>query len=136
MPDGYHFLSDDSCRRNSLRKFKHWPVEFYFCLNQVKLLLFFHLLYSPPWALAFAFQFHDLFTDGRTLWASDQFVARPLPKHRTAYTQNKHIHTPNIHALCGIRTHDPSFQASEDSTCPRPLGCRDRQIASLEVYNI
>jgi hypothetical protein len=30
-------------------------------------------------------------------------------KHRTIQTQNRHIHTPNIHALCGIRTHDPSF---------------------------
>jgi hypothetical protein len=38
---------------------------------------------------------------------SAQLVARPLPKHRTAQTQNKHIYTPNIHALNGIRTQDP-----------------------------
>jgi hypothetical protein len=31
--------------------------------------------------------------------------------------QNKHIHTPNIHALSGIRTHDPSVRTSEDSSC-------------------
>jgi hypothetical protein len=36
------------------------------------------------------------------------------------------MHTPNICALCGIRTHDPGFRASEDSTCLRWLGCRDR----------
>jgi hypothetical protein len=42
------------------------------------------------------------------------------------HKQNKHIHIPNIHALCGIRTHDPGFRAIEDSTCPRPLGYRDR----------
>jgi hypothetical protein len=50
-------------------------------------------------------------------WTRDQPVAKPLPKHRTTQTQNKHIHIPNIHALCGIRTHDPGFRASEDSTC-------------------
>jgi hypothetical protein len=54
---------------------------------------------------------------------SDQFIARPLPKHRTTQTQNKHINTPNSHALSGIRTHDPSFRASENSSCLlRPLG--------------
>jgi hypothetical protein len=39
---------------------------------------------------------------------SDQPVPRSLPKHRTTQTHNKRIHTPNIHALSGIRTHDPS----------------------------
>jgi hypothetical protein len=35
-------------------------------------------------------QFCNLFyTDGRTLWTSDQPVARPLPTHRTTQTQNK-----------------------------------------------
>jgi hypothetical protein len=38
-------------------------------------------------------QFRNLFyTDGRTPWTSDQPVARPLPTHRTAQTQNKCIH--------------------------------------------
>jgi hypothetical protein len=40
--------------------------------------------------------------------------------------QNKRIHTPNIHVLCGIRTHDPSVRASEDSSCLRPRGYCDR----------
>jgi hypothetical protein len=67
---------------------------------------------------------------------SDQFIAMPLPKHRTIQTQNKHIHKPNIHALCGIRTHNPSFRASEDSTCLRPLGYRDRLSTDLRVLEI
>jgi hypothetical protein len=54
-------------------------------------------------------------TDGRTPWTSDQPIARPLPKHRATQTQNKHIHTPNIHALSGIRTHVPSVLASKIS---------------------
>jgi hypothetical protein len=32
------------------------------------------------------------YTVGRTPWASDQLVARPLPTHRTTQTQNKRIH--------------------------------------------
>jgi hypothetical protein len=80
---------------------------------------FFSLTLHPPWALASSFSFMIIFTDGRTLGTSDQLVVRPLPKHKTTQTQNKHIHTPNIHAL--IRTHDLSVQASEDSSCLRPL---------------
>jgi hypothetical protein len=80
---------------------------------------------QPLWALA-SFQFPDLFTIGRTPWTSDQVVARPLPKHRTAQTQNKRIYTPKIHALSGIRTHDHSIRASEDSSCLRSRGYRDR----------
>jgi hypothetical protein len=91
-------------------------------VNSSQSSFFFHWLYSPPWALASAFQFHNHFTDGGTPWASDQLVARPLPKHRTTQTQNKRIHISNIHALCGIRTHDPGFRASEDrsATVTRP----------------
>jgi hypothetical protein len=57
---------------------------------------------------------------------SDQPVARLLPKHRTTQTQNKRIHTQNIHALNGIQTHDYSVRASVDSTCVRPRGYSDR----------
>jgi hypothetical protein len=40
-----------------------------------------------PWPLL---QFHNHFyTDGRSLWTSDQPVARPLPTHRTIQTRNK-----------------------------------------------
>jgi hypothetical protein len=45
---------------------------------------------------------NHFFTDGGIPWTSDQPVARPLPKHRATQTQNKRIHTPNIHALSGI----------------------------------
>jgi hypothetical protein len=47
------------------------------------------------------------------------------------HKQNKRIHTPNIHALSGIRTHDPSVRASEDSSCLRQRGYCDRQICWL-----
>jgi hypothetical protein len=71
-------------------------------------IILFLLALQPPWALASEFQFHDYCTDGRTPWTGDQLVIRPLPKHRTTQTQNKHT-IPNIHAMCGIQTHDPGF---------------------------
>jgi hypothetical protein len=81
-----------------------------------------------PWPLL---QFHNLFyTGGRTPWTGDQPVARPLPTHRTTQTQNKRRHT-DIHALSGIRTHDPSVRASEDSSCLRAHGPCDRHIKYL-----
>jgi hypothetical protein len=88
----------------------------------------FDWFYSPcgPWPL---FQSPDLFTIGRTSWTSDQLVARPLPKYRTAQTQNKHIYTANIHALSGIRNHHHSVRASEDSSCLRLLVYLDRQAS-------
>jgi hypothetical protein len=46
--------------------------------------------------------------------------------HCTQTQKNAHTQTLNIHALSGIRTHDPGFRASEDSACLRPLGHRER----------
>jgi hypothetical protein len=43
-------------------------------------------LFVGPWPL---FQFLNFYTVDRTPWTGDQPVARPLPIHRTAQTQNK-----------------------------------------------
>jgi hypothetical protein len=75
------------------------------------ILVFFFTGSTAPWALASAFQFHDHFKDCRTSWMSDQLVARPLPKHRTTQTQNKHIHTQQTSMPCvGF---EPTIPASE-----------------------
>jgi hypothetical protein len=62
---------------------------------------------------------------------------QPLPKGAT-YTQNntniEQTHT-DIHALIGIRTHDPSVQAGEDGSCLRPLGRSDGRIIPLGNQN-
>jgi hypothetical protein len=87
---------------------------------------YFSLLLLPLWSIRLIYQFLDHFTDNRTPWMGDQLIARPLPKHRTTQTQNKRIHTPNIHDLCGIQTYYLGFQASEDSACLGPLGYHDQ----------
>jgi hypothetical protein len=47
------------------------------------------LLYSPLLDLGRFFSFLIFYTGGRTPWKGDQSVARPLPVHRIAQTQNK-----------------------------------------------
>jgi hypothetical protein len=79
--------------------------------------------HSGPWA---PIQLRNPFSDGRIPWTSDQPIERPLPKPRTTRTQNKGIHTPNIHASSGIRTHEPNVRAREDSSCLRLRGYCDR----------
>jgi hypothetical protein len=87
---------------------------------------------TAPWALASDFQFHDHFRDGRTPWTSDQLVARPLPKYRTRQTQNKRIHIPNIHALCGV---EPTIPASERAKTLHTLGRSATVTGSTKDYS-
>jgi hypothetical protein len=67
------------------------------------------------WPLFF-FSFLIVYTMGRTPWTGDQPVARPLPTHRI------NVHNTDTHALSGIRTHDSSVPASEDTSCLRLRG--------------
>jgi hypothetical protein len=56
-----------------------------------------------------------LYTAGKTPWAGDQPVVRPLPIHRTTQRQNKgtQISMPQV----GFEPNDPSVQAGEDGAC-------------------
>jgi hypothetical protein len=62
---------------------------------------------QPLWALV-SLQFPDLFIFG----IPSQGLYLNTGRH-------KHIYTPNIHALSGIRPHDHSVRASENSSCLR-----------------
>jgi hypothetical protein len=68
---------------------------------------------------------------GRTPWAGDQPVTRPLPTQDNTNRINANIHTSS-----GIRAHDPSVQGSEDSSCPRPREHCDHQwfITYAEIH--
>jgi hypothetical protein len=45
------------------------------------------------------------------------------------HKQNKRIHTPNIHALSGIQTHDTNVRTNEDNLYLRPREHCDRLMA-------
>jgi hypothetical protein len=74
------------------------------------LLLIYLWLYSPCGNLPL-FQFHNLYTVGRTAWMGDQPVARPLPTHKTTQTQNKRTETPMPWA--GLDPIIPVFERAE-----------------------
>jgi hypothetical protein len=60
-------------------------------------------------------QFRNHFTQTVGLLGRESARRKAATKTQDTQTQNKRIHTPNIHALSGIRTGDPSFRASEGS---------------------
>jgi hypothetical protein len=59
-------------------------------------------------SLGLSFSLPILYTDGKTPWTGDQPIAMPLLIHRTTHADN--------HASSGIRTHDLSVCAGEDSS--------------------
>jgi hypothetical protein len=75
----------------------------------------------------------SFYTDGRTPWTRDQPVARPPLIHRTTQTQ-KNAQTYEHPCLSRIRTYDHGIRASEDSSCLRPLGYRDRLWISHKAF--
>jgi hypothetical protein len=92
-------------------------------LEWLKIRIFHSFIHSPmvlqpffwPWPIL---QFRNLiYTDSRTPWTSDQARCKAA-----TYTQDKTDAHTDIHVLRGIRTHDPSVRAREDSSCPRPRG--------------
>jgi hypothetical protein len=56
----------------------------------ISIYLWLYSHFVGPWPL---FTFLIFYTDGRTPWTGDRSVARPLPAHRTAQTQNKRTQT-------------------------------------------
>jgi hypothetical protein len=75
--------------------------------------------YTFLWCRSF-FVSCDHFTDSMTPWASDQLVARPLPKHRTTQT---HTHTKHP---CLMWDSNPRSQ----------LPSEQRQIFEYEYRNL
>jgi hypothetical protein len=90
-------------------------------------------LYSPLLGPGLFFSFVIFFT--QTVW----FLGRVLSPSQGRYLHTgQHKHRINaltdIHALSGVRTHDPSVLASEDSSCLRPRGHRDRLIQYTTLH--
>jgi hypothetical protein len=112
-----------------MSKFRTVAVSVVLLLNPIIglyiiLLLWFH---SPSLRLGRFFSSFILCTCGRT----PSTGIRPSQGLYLHAEQHKHrINTYNrdIHAVSGIRTHDPSVRTSEDSSCLRPLSHCDRHV--------
>jgi hypothetical protein len=72
------------------------------------------------------FSFLILYTVDRTPWMGDRPVVRPLPTQDNTNTEYTHT---DIHALSGIRTHDPRVRGSEENSCLRQSSHCDRQTS-------
>jgi hypothetical protein len=94
----------------------------------------FFFLYSSLLGLGCFFQFLDV-TQAAGLLGRGISPSQCLYLNTGQHKQNKHIYTPNIHALSGIRTHYHSVRAREDSLCLRALGYRDR-LASARAKTV
>jgi hypothetical protein len=61
---------------------------------------------------------------------------RYLNKGQRKQNERIHTHTPNIHALSGIRTHNSSVRASEDSSCLRLWPAFDVILTLLQYWMV
>jgi hypothetical protein len=108
---------------HSLHNFYTYCIALFICLYSSMAL---QPLLDPGLFFSFAIVFY---TDGRT-------IGRGISQSQSRYLhigQHKHrinAHT-DIHALSGIRTHDPSVRASKDSSCLRLYGHYDRRCIAL-----
>jgi hypothetical protein len=86
--------------------------------------------FIEPWPLL---QFGNLFyTDGRTLWTSDQPVARPLPTRRTTQIQNKRTHSHS----CLEWDSNPRSERAKTALCHEGVwgnGCIDPYFLDLGI---
>jgi hypothetical protein len=94
--------------------------------HHLSIYLFIYLwLYSPLLDLGHFFSFLTFYTVGRTPWMEDQPVARPMPTHKTAQTQNSRTQTLMLQV--GFEPRIPVFKGGKDSSRLRPRGHCDRQ---------
>jgi hypothetical protein len=144
-----HFLKTHgtlSCRRKAVKFLiiskEMWRVTH--CHQTVlKSLTNFHIsvsfihqwLYSPLLGPGLFFSFVIIFTQTIGLLGRVISLLQGLYLHTGQHKHRINAHT-DIHALNGIRINDHSFRSSEDSTCLRPLGYRDRLIMLTLVVNI
>jgi hypothetical protein len=114
------------------------PVCLSVCLS-VRLYVCLSMALQPfVWPLPLC-NFLILYTVGKTPWTGGS------ARHKAATcthdsTDTEKTHT-DIHASGGIRTHDPSVWAGEDSSCLRPSGHCDRHIvvsyyATYKIDNV
>jgi hypothetical protein len=125
---------------------RYWIRYYLYCrpahygMMVYSFVLFFPLALQPtfgPWPtcmkLSVLLQFTRSWTFGRD--SLDGWSARRKASTCSQTQKNAHTQTLNIHALSGIRAHDPGFRASEDSTRLRPPGYRDRlPLSHTHIY--
>jgi hypothetical protein len=83
------------------------------------------MAYSPLSRLGRFISFLILYTVGMTPWTGDQPSQGRYLHTEQHNTEGTHT---DIHVWSGLRTHDPSVQVGENTSCLRPCGRCDWQI--------
>jgi hypothetical protein len=94
-------------------------------------------LYSPLLGPGLFFSVAIIFTQTVGLLVRVISLSQGLYLHTGRHKHRINAYT-DIHALSGIRTHDPSVRASEDSSCLRPCAHCDQlfQFLATQYLNI
>jgi hypothetical protein len=82
---------------------------------------------QPFLGTSYLLQFHNLFTQTIGLFGRGISPSQGLCLHAGQHKHRINAYT-DFHALSGIRTHDPSVRASEDSPRLRPRDHYDRML--------
>jgi hypothetical protein len=80
-----------------------------------------------PWNIFVSLQFLNL---GQSVGLLGKVISLSQDRYLTQTELNVHKHP----CLSKIRTYDPGVRASEDSSCLRPLGYRDRRMNKESPY--
>jgi hypothetical protein len=72
-----------------------------------------------------------IYTQSVGLLGREISPSQGLYLHAEHQKQRINAHNTDIHALSGIRTHDPSDRANEDSSCLRPRSHCDPLIQNI-----
>jgi hypothetical protein len=99
---------------------ERFPCYFFFNSS------FFQLLFQPIQGPGLLFSSVIIFSEAVGLLGRVISPSQGLYLNKGKHKHNKRIHILNIHALSGIRIHDLSGRAGEDSSCLRPRGYCDR----------
>jgi hypothetical protein len=81
--------------------------------------------------LSVSLQLLDL---GQSVGLLERVISSSQGLYLYTNTEKRTHNTNTIHSLIGIRTHGPNVRASEDSSCLRPLGYRDRHSKIIVPY--
>jgi hypothetical protein len=140
-----HYLLQIHTSLHNLTVICYYSLRYFvyiYCISSIRIMaidsklkiaigFFFLWHYSPNFGLGLPLwnsPFHFGLLDLKRLlggWSARRKASTCTQTQKNAHT---HIETLNIHALSGIRTHDPGFRASEDSACLRPLCYCDRPL--------
>jgi hypothetical protein len=99
----------------------HWHYCYYYYYYYYYYRYYYYCSTVLLWALC-AFLVSSSYAQSVWILGRGISMSQGLYLHTEQHKHRINTHNTDIHALSGIRTHDPNVRASEDSSCFRPRG--------------